>query len=75
MSDLQFQIPEQTQLQTQNKRKGELLLVQGHLVRMKCEAGNLKTCIEREDFVVLMTAIVEGLRHAAILIESYISEL
>ena len=57
-------------LQLQAKRKADLGAVIAHLIRMKCEIGNLKMAVESEDFIILMTAIEEGLRHAAIVVEN-----
>ena len=65
----------QLQIQTQEKRRDELRLIEGHLIKMRCEVGNLKTAIDREDFTYLMGSIEESLRYAAVLVEHYVGEI
>lgn len=54
--------------------KDRLNLICGHLVRMRTEAGNLKTAIDKEEFLFLMNSIEESLRYVAVLVENYVLE-
>ena len=76
MSDLSFQqIPEQRQIQSQDKQKHELEMVLGHLVRMRCECQNLQTAVEAEDFICIMDRVVTFLRYDSIILEEKLAEV
>ena len=76
MSDLSFQqIPEQRQIQSQDKRKQELELILGHLVRMRCECQNLQYAVQSEDFSSMMDRTVTDLRYCGVILEQKISEV
>ena len=74
MSDLQFQqLP--VQKQEQDQRKVEIEAVLAHLIRMRCEAQNLQTAVEAEDFICIMDRVITFLRYASVILEEKLGEV